>query len=103
MNPGDEAPAFGTILDSSGNPVPKSFDKAKWIQNQALNSSYCLRPKKGWVPNPILAYPRNRPCPCDSGFNFKKCCLPAMPRLIPVEELADHQQVMKECRDKTKV
>ena len=93
----ENALPFGTIVDSSGNAVPKSFDKAKWIQNQKLDANYCLRPKKGWVPNPILAYPRNRDCPCGSGFRFKKCCLPAMPRLIPESELKDHQQVMKEC------
>jgi hypothetical protein len=33
-----------------------------------------LVPKKGYTENPMLEFPRNDRCPCDSGKKFKKCC-----------------------------
>lgn len=31
-------------------------------------------------------YPRNKPCPCESGLKFKKCCLYKKPEVEQVAE-----------------
>ena len=42
------------------------------------------RPKKGFNWNPLLKWPRNKPCFCSSGKKFKKCCNTKMlPLCIP--------------------
>jgi hypothetical protein len=46
-----------------------------------------LLPGGAW--NPALKYPRNLPCPCDSGKKFKHCHLPHLPRAVSTEEAKD--------------
>ncbi len=38
--------------------------------------------------NPFLKWPRNRPCPCNSGKKFKVCCLDTIPKKIPLKNAA---------------
>jgi uncharacterized protein YecA (UPF0149 family) len=49
--------------------------------------------------NPIQDLPRNKPCFCDSGKKFKKCCLPNQPKLMEIElarlTLATIQEIQK--------
>lgn len=42
-----------------------------------------LKPKKGWAMNPLLQFPRNKPCPCRSGKKFKLCHLGLLPQVVP--------------------
>lgn len=41
-----------------------------------------LAPMPGFVWNPLVQLPRNRPCPCLSGLKFKACCLPRLPKVV---------------------
>lgn len=43
-------------------------------------------PLPGFAWNPLFKLPRNRPCPCQSGRKFKACCLPRLPKAVPIEE-----------------
>lgn len=40
------------------------------------------RPDDLSMRNPMLEYPRNLPCPCQSGKKFKKCCYLTMPEYV---------------------
>ncbi len=55
-----------------------------------------VKPKAGFVANPLLGYPRNAPCLCESQKKWKQCCLPKMPRFIPAEEERDHKKMLKD-------
>jgi hypothetical protein len=48
--------------------------------------------------NPIQDLPRNKPCFCDSGKKFKKCCLPLQPKLMPTELALDTLAAIKELK-----
>lgn len=37
------------------------------------------------VANPLLKYPRNESCWCESGVKAKKCCLPKQTLTVPKE------------------
>lgn len=45
------------------------------------------KPKKGFDWNPLMKLERNSPCICDSGKKYKKCCLPHMPAILPIETI----------------
>ncbi len=53
------------------------------------------RPKEGLVWNPLVALPRNMPCPCASGKKFKSCHLPNLPRVVPKDLAAQYGLAMK--------
>ena len=42
------------------------------------------KPKTGYTYNPMCKIPRNDPCPCQSGKKYKKCCMNAISRYIPL-------------------
>jgi len=44
--------------------------------------SIAYRPKDDSMFNPNRKYPRNLPCPCQSGKKFKKCCLLNQPMVV---------------------
>lgn len=44
--------------------------------------------------NPLMKFPRNMNCPCDSGKKFKKCCLPWMPRVIDSKLAEEYASAM---------
>jgi hypothetical protein len=52
--------------------------------------------------NPMLNYPRNAECFCDSGKKFKKCCLKDLPLLIPVKAAHFAQPLIQAERKKRK-
>jgi len=61
-----------------------------------MNKPYGYMPPKGYVWNPLRAYPRNLFCPCRSMKKFKKCCLPKMPATVKAED----EKVLKEAVQK---
>jgi uncharacterized protein YecA (UPF0149 family) len=46
-----------------------------------------------YVENPMLKYPRNVECWCDSGRKAKHCCLPKQSRILP-QEIAKQARVL---------
>lgn len=46
-----------------------------------MKSGYVPRP--GFIRNPLLRFPRNKKCPCNSGKKFKHCHLNVLPYAIP--------------------
>lgn len=46
-----------------------------------------------YVENPMLKYPRNSPCWCDSGRKSKHCCLPKQVGILP-QEIAKQVRVL---------
>lgn len=36
--------------------------------------------------NPLLKFPRNAPCPCESGRKHKYCCLPKLKKFVTHEQ-----------------
>lgn len=61
------------------DPTPEQIKQAEKIIADAKEiSTY----------NPFLKWPRNRPCPCNSGKKFKVCCLDTIPKKIPLKNAA---------------
>lgn len=44
--------------------------------------------------NPLLKFPRNSPCMCNSGKKFKLCHLGLLPRMVTMDMAADAKRVL---------
>lgn len=53
------------------------------------------RLKPGYAYNPTLSLPRNSRCRCGSGDKFKDCCLPRIPRYIPIDVAEEYKKHMQ--------
>jgi hypothetical protein len=54
--------------------------------------AFALKEGNAW--NPLLNYPRNSPCFCNSGKKFKKCHLDTIPRFTSKAEAAKWKRAM---------
>lgn len=54
-----------------------------------------LIPNVGYVWNPLLKFPRNEPCFCNSGKKFKRCCLNKMAKTVSAR---DSVEILKSMR-----
>lgn len=52
-------------------------------------------PKEGYVWNPLLKFPRNEPCFCNSGAKFKDCHLGKLKRTVSAK---DSVEILKSMR-----
>lgn len=57
-------------------------------------------PIDGHVWNPLLKFPRNKPCPCGTGLKFKHCHLPIISRAVPKDDVGEVAKFVKEVRKK---
>lgn len=55
----------------------------------------CWMLKPGYAHNPCLKIPRNSKCKCDSGYKFKDCCLPRLPRYVTEAQADEYKEHMK--------
>lgn len=53
-----------------------------------------IAPMPGFVWNPLLTLPRNRPCPCLSGLKFKACCLHKLVKAVTPEVAKSYREQM---------
>lgn len=81
---------------NSSESVEKSSsgDNAESSKPIPLDQSKPRELKAGWAWNPLLTYPRNKPCPCRSGKKFKVCHLNMLPRVIPEKLAKGHREQM---------
>ncbi len=52
------------------------------------------------VPNPLLKYPRNKPCICQNGKKFKVCHLNQLPRMVPSEMAENAKELLGKLKAK---
>jgi len=53
-------------------------------------------PPPGYERNPMLRYPKNYPCFCDSKKKFKKCCLRKLKNVIPKKDFVYYNKKIEE-------
>jgi uncharacterized protein YecA (UPF0149 family) len=66
--------------------VVKEEKQPKWKPSTV----YSLKRDAMW--NPFIKFERNHPCICRSQKKYKKCCLPKMPRAIPIPSFAKNKE-----------
>ena len=49
------------------------------------------KPKECCVENPFREFPRNSPCPCESGKKFKNCHLSSMKMYVKKEDIKNEK------------
>lgn len=68
-------------------------DKLKRIQS---NFKPMMALADGYSWNPLLNFPRNSPCPCDSKKKFKNCHQSKLPKAIPTAMADEYKLIMKQ-------
>lgn len=84
------APSF-SLDNATVTAEPTVLEQLKQAQAKRLSQarpkgSVVMAPLPGFTWNPLTTLPRNRQCPCLSGQKFKLCCLPKLPKVIPVKD-----------------
>jgi len=70
--------------------IPKPIEVKESIQDQTNRLL-----SQGYVWNPLLKFPRNLKCPCESGKKFKHCHLSGIPPVIPPDAAKKIAEAMK--------
>lgn len=70
--------------------IPKPIEVKESVQDMT-NRLLC----DGYVWNPLLKFPRNLPCPCDSGKKFKACHLSQLPPVVPPKAAEQIREAMR--------
>lgn len=54
----------------------------------------CRGLRQGYAWNPLLTFPRNKYCPCQSGKKFKACCLSTLPAAVTLATAKKYKEAM---------
>lgn len=73
--------------EAPAEPPPKQYDPhLTRIRPHPVYSKRGFKPKPGMGWNPVVMYyPQNKPCVCNSGAAFKKCCQKNMAECLPLD------------------
>ena len=95
MSENKESKTLSTVQDSDTTEKAETQSETlsrEEMLNRLSKVGLKLHPSSRW--NPLLNYPRNSPCPCQSGKKFKKCHLNMLPLAVKAEEAETYKKVM---------
>lgn len=73
----------------------KQDAKDKGLEGKKV--AYIPKPGRAW--NPLVNFPRNAPCFCESGKKFKKCCIHTTTRTLSAEEAKKMAKLVKQVQE----